>query len=78
MVSVQFDPKVDTKDAIQKLKDAADNAKSDLPDTAIGPEVKEISFSDFPIITFALVGNFSQLELSQIADNVSTELDTVP
>lgn len=78
MITVQFEPDVDTKDAMTKLKDAVDAAKSKLPTDATTPEVKEISFTDFPIITFSLVGNLSQLELSQIADNVATELDTVP
>lgn len=77
VVSVQFEPSVDTKDAIAKLKDAADTAKSKLPTDVIGPDVKEISFSDFPVITFALIGNLSTLELSQIADTVATELGTV-
>ncbi|MFA4891613.1 MAG: efflux RND transporter permease subunit [Candidatus Gracilibacteria bacterium] len=77
VISVQFEPKVDTKEAIANLKDATDQAASDLPDSAIGPNVKEISFTDYPIITFALVGELSQLSLSQIADNVATELDTV-
>jgi len=77
IISVQFEPKVDTKEAIANLKDATDQAISNLPDSAIGPEVKEISFTDYPIITFALVSNLSQLELSQIADTVASELDTV-
>lgn len=77
VISVQFDPEVDAKDAITKLKDAADAAKSKLPTDAVGPEVKEISFSDFPIVTFALIGSLPALELSQIADDVATELETV-
>lgn len=78
IISVQFDPTVDTKDAISKIKDAADTAKNSLPTDAVGPTVNEISFSDFPIITFALVGNLSKLELSDIADTVATEIGTIP
>lgn len=75
IISVQFEPNIDTKEAISKLKDAAEKT-SNLPDTAIGPEVTEISFTNYPIITFALVGELSQLELSEIAENVADELST--
>lgn len=75
IISVQFEPNIDTKEAISKLKDAAEKT-SNLPDTAIGPEVTEISFTNYPIITFALVGELSQLELSEIASNVADELST--
>lgn len=75
IISVQFEPNIDTKDAISKLKDAVEKT-SNLPDTTIGPEVAEISFTNYPIITFALVGELSQLELSEIAENVADELST--
>jgi HAE1 family hydrophobic/amphiphilic exporter-1 len=75
IVAIQFEPTVDTKDAISKLKDAVEKT-SNLPDTTIGPNVAEISFTNYPIITFALVGELSQLELSEIADNVADSLST--
>ena len=45
IISVQFEPNIDTKEAISKLKDAVEKT-SNLPDTAIGPEVTEISFTN--------------------------------
>ncbi len=77
ITTVQFDPEKDTDEAISELKDAADAAAVNLPETATTPQVKEISFSNTPTITFALVGNMSQADLSEIANNVATELSSV-
>ncbi|MBT3864411.1 efflux RND transporter permease subunit [Candidatus Peregrinibacteria bacterium] len=75
IVTVEFDADVEISDAINDLQKAADQAKSDLPDDVIGPEVIEISFSDFPIITFSLISDISPLDLSEIAETVKLELE---
>jgi len=78
IVTVEFEADVEISDAINDLQKAADQAKSNLPADVIGPEVIEISFSDFPIITFSLVSDISPLELSQVAETVQTELEGMP
>jgi len=58
LITVQFVSNVDTKVALADLKDKVDLAKSDLPEDANDPFVKEVSFDDTPIWTFSISGNY--------------------
>src|SRR5215210_5098788 len=50
-ITVEFDTDVKTDIALQKVKDAVDKAKQDLPtDLTEEPTVMEVSFSDQPIM----------------------------
>jgi multidrug efflux pump subunit AcrB len=51
---VQFKSNVDTTEAVRDLKDSVDIVKPKLPSDANDPIVKEFSFSDTPIWTFAV------------------------
>jgi multidrug efflux pump len=75
IITVEFDADVEISDAINDLQKAVDQAKPDLPADVIGPEVIEISFSDFPIITFSLISDISPLDLSEVAETVKSELE---
>jgi len=53
-IQVQFKSTADIKTAIRDLKDKVDLAKSKFPSDTKDPIVKEVSFSDTPIWTFAI------------------------
>lgn len=76
-ITVEFEADADIKDSIRELKDAVDKAKPSLPDEANDPIVTEVSFSDRPIVTFSLVGNFTYEELKDIADIIQDELESI-
>jgi len=76
-IFVEFDAGADIDTSVADLKDAVDLAKGDLPDDANNPIVTEVNFSDFPIVTYSLVGNFSDIELSRIADFLSDEFESI-
>ena len=76
-VVIEFDPKEDMDKAIEKVKDAVDKIKSDLPDDIIGPQVIDIDFSEIPIITYSLISDASVLDLSETAEEVKEELETI-
>ncbi|HEU4716286.1 MAG TPA: efflux RND transporter permease subunit, partial [Bacteroidia bacterium] len=51
-VIVEFNTNVKTDVALQKVKDAIDKAKKDLPQKLDqGPDAQEINFSEFPIMS---------------------------
>lgn len=76
-ITVEFNADADIDDSIRELKDAVDNAKPELPDDGDDPIVTEISFTDTPIVTFSLVGDFTYKELEDMANDVSDELETI-
>ena len=58
-VVVEFNSDVNTDEAKQKVKDAVDRAKPDLPkDLKNEPEVLDINFSDLPVMQINISGNY--------------------
>ncbi len=76
-IVVQFLSSEDIDNATRLVRDAVENIKSDLPDDANDPIVKEISFEDQPIITFALTGPYDGFTLRDYADNIKDELEKI-
>ena len=58
-IMVEFDTEVKTDEALQKVKDAVDKSKQDLPtDLTQEPTVLEVSFSEQPIMYVNLSGDY--------------------
>ncbi|MFZ1735808.1 MAG: efflux RND transporter permease subunit, partial [Candidatus Moraniibacteriota bacterium] len=78
LVTVEYEANEPIDDAIRNLRDAVSEVKSDLPDDANDPSVKEVSFDDQPILTIALSGPIDGLALRSLADTASDELKKIP
>lgn len=80
MIFAEFNTDVDMEDALQRVKDRVDRAKSNLPtgDDVIGPIVFDIDFSEFPILNINLSGDYSLAELKEYAENLQDELENIP
>jgi len=77
LVEFQTDVKVDI--AKQKVKDAVDKAKPDLPnDLTKEPDVIEVSFSDFPIMYVNVSGNYDGLKLKSYAKKLQDKFEELP
>src|SRR5687768_16582613 len=78
-IIVEFDTDVKTDVALQKVKDAVDKSKKDLPtDMTEDPNVQEVSFSEFPIMFVNLSGDFDMVKLKQYADDMQEKLEELP
>ncbi len=78
-VIVEFDTDIKTDIALQKVKDAVDKAKTDLPtDLTEEPNVLEVSFSDFPIMFVNVSGNYDMVRLKEYADDLQDKLEEMP
>lgn len=78
-IMVEFDTDVKTEVALQKVKDATDKAKQDLPkDLTIEPTVLEVSFSEQPIMSVNLSGDFDLPRLKKYADDLKDKLENLP
>ncbi|WP_199200292.1 efflux RND transporter permease subunit [Adhaeribacter arboris] len=78
MITVEFNTDVEVDVAKQKVKDAVDKAKADLPqDMPNEPDVQEVSFSEFPIMYINLSGDYSSDKLKQYAENVQDRIEAL-
>lgn len=76
-ITVEYEASEPLDDAIRRLRDAVSEIKSELPDDAEDPSVREISFDDQPILTIALSGPGDGLALRDIAERVKDELEKI-
>lgn len=75
LIVAEFNTDVDLEDGIQKIKDAVDRAKPELPDDLTKePEVLDINMSEIPIMTVNLAGNFTNEELDNFAEYLKDEI----
>ena len=80
MINVEFNTGVDPVEAKQRVKNAVDKAKKDLPnDLPNDPQVIEISFSEFPIIYINLSSEEENLvQLKKYADDAKDKIESLP
>lgn len=77
-VVVEFRSDVKIPDAVRELKDKVDLAKPNLPTDAKEPVVKEISFSDNPVWTFSIGGDYDGFQLYDYAKKLRDEIEKDP
>ena len=76
-VVVEFTASADLDKSIQDLKDAVDTAKPDLPREAEDPIVSDVNFAEQPVLLISITGSLPPAALTQLADDVKDELQTV-
>ena len=76
LIVVEFDTDVKTEIAKQKVKDAIDKARSELPtDLTQEPDVQEFAFSEMPIMFVNISGNYDGLKLGDYADKLQERFE---
>ncbi|MDP9231103.1 MAG: efflux RND transporter permease subunit, partial [Bacteroidota bacterium] len=75
-ILVEFETDVEVDAAKQKVKDAVDKAKTDLPtDLTVQPNVIEVAFSDFPIMFVNVSGNYDAIQLKSYAEKMQDRFE---
>jgi len=75
-VVVEFNTDVDVTVAKQKVKDAVDRAKKDLPsDLPADPNVMEVEFSEMPILYVNIAGDYDLAQLKRYADDLQDKIE---
>ncbi len=78
-IIVEFTTDTDVTEALQKVKDAVDKAKSELPsDLREEPDVFELNFSEFPILNINLSGDYNVETLKEYAEYLEEEIERFP
>ena len=76
-ISVEFAANADIDKSIQKLKDAVDSAKGELPSDANDPFVSEVDFSNHPILILAISSDLSPTDFTALGEKIKDELTTI-
>lgn len=77
-VIIEFNSDVNTDDAKQKVKDAVDRAKKDLPkDLKNDPEIMDINFADLPVMQVNISGDYDLAKLKRFADDAKDRLESL-
>ncbi|MDX2196188.1 MAG: efflux RND transporter permease subunit [Cytophagales bacterium] len=75
-VIVEFNPNVNVEIAKQRVKDAVDKAKQDLPDDLPqDPAVIEINFSDFPVMYVNISGPYPDDKLKEYSEMAKERIE---
>ena len=76
LIIVEFDTDVKTELAKQKVKDAIDKAKTDLPnDLTSQPDAQEFAFSEMPILFVNISGDYDAMKLKVYADKMQDKFE---
>ena len=76
LILVEFDTDVKTEVARQKVKDAIDRARGELPsDLTQEPNVAEFAFSEMPIMFVNVSGNYDGLKLKEYAEKMQDRFE---
>jgi len=78
-IQVEFGTDVKVDVAVQKVKDAIDKAKQDLPtDLTQEPTALEVSMSELPIMYVNLSGDYDGVRLKEYADKLQDKIEELP
>ncbi len=77
-IAVEFNTDVAVPDAKQRVKDAVDKSKSDLPNNLpADPGVMDIDFSEIPIMFIQISGNYDLDQLKKYADIAQDKIESL-
>ena len=79
VILVEFNPDVPSAEALQRVRDAIDKAKPDLPQKLdAGPTAQDVDFSELPIMNINMAGNFSLKQLKEYAEDLQDVIEAMP
>jgi multidrug efflux pump subunit AcrB len=77
-IIVEFNTDVNVPEAKQRVKDAVDKAKPDLPqDLTKEPIVREIEFSEIPILFVNIAGDYDLAQLKRYAEDLEDRIEAM-
>lgn len=76
-VMLEFDAGFDPKTALADVREKVDTARTELPAEADEPSVNEINIALFPVMSIALYGSVSEIELVGAARRLKQELEGI-
>ncbi len=76
-VVLEFLAGFNSEKALADVREKVDTARPELPDTAEEPEIKEVLFSQFPVLNVNLTGDVPERTLIKIARDLRDKIEEV-
>jgi multidrug efflux pump subunit AcrB len=77
-IAVEFNTNVDVPIAKQRVKDAVDKAKTNLPNNLPQqPDIMEVDISEFPIMFINISGNYDLNKLKEYAEHAQDRIESL-
>jgi multidrug efflux pump len=77
-IAIEFNTDVAVPEAKQRVKDAVDKSKSDLPNNLpTDPNVMDIDFSEIPIMFIQISGKYDLIQLKRYADIAQDKIESL-
>jgi multidrug efflux pump len=77
LIRVEFESGYNIDDALQKVRDKVTKAEPKLPPDVEKPDIIEINFSEFPIMTVNIAGPYGLVKLKDIAEDLEDEFENI-
>ena len=77
IVAVEFEPESNIEDALQRVRDRVSRARPKLPTDVEDSSVREISFSDIPVVLINIAGSVDEEHLKKLAEDLEEDLTRV-
>jgi multidrug efflux pump len=77
-LALEFNAGFDIDKALEDVREEVDKAKKDLPFDTEEPEIKEINFSQFPVLVVSLWGDVSERTLADLGDRLKDQIEGLP
>ncbi len=77
IISLEFEPEVVIEDALQRVRDRVNRARAKIPDEAEETDIREVSFSDFPILILTLAGPVDDAVLKNLGEDMEEKIKRV-
>ncbi len=77
-IVVEFNPGIEVSEAKQRVRDAVDKAKSNLPNNLPkDPEIMEVDLSEIPIMNINISGDYDLQRLKKFGDDAKDKIETL-
>ncbi|MEI7499276.1 MAG: efflux RND transporter permease subunit [Bacteroidota bacterium] len=77
-IVVEFNPGIEVTEAKQRVRDAVDKAKTNLPNNLPkDPDIREVDLSEFPIMNINLAGDYDLQRLKKYAEDAQDKIETL-
>jgi multidrug efflux pump len=77
-IIIDFDVEAELELSLQRVREKVTDAQKELPDEADDSTVKEISFTDIPIMLVSVAGDMDPILLKRLSQDVADELELLP
>ncbi len=77
-VVVEFETSTDLNEALQKVRERVDLARSELPSDAEDPAIMEFSTAEVPVMQINISGGYGLVRLKEVGEDLQERIESIP